>query len=62
MTFKERLLSQLPDMHLHPLSLVIQPKVNSMAMCVLQATIALKGVQCQAPVLQVENQYLKMTL
>lgn len=58
MTSNKGLLSQLQEIpHLHPHILLIQPRVRSTVMCVLQATTVLKGVQSQAPVLQVENQH-----
>lgn len=56
-------MSQLQEIpHLHPHFLAIQPRVSSMVMCVLQATIVLKGVQSQAPVLQVEQQLIQTEL
>ncbi len=60
MTSNKGLLSQLQEIpHLHPHFLPIQPRVSSVVMCVLQATIVLKGVQSQAHVLQVENQHIQ---
>lgn len=59
MTSNKGLLSQLQEIpHLHPHFLVIQLWVSSMAMCVLQATIVLKGVHSQAHVLQVDYQHI----
>lgn len=59
MTSNKGPLSQLQEIpHLHPHILAIQPWVSSMVMCVLSATIVLKGVQSPAPVLQVENQHI----
>ena len=55
MTSNKGSLSQLQEiLHFQPPLLVIQPRVVSMVMCVLQATIVLKGVQSQSLVLQVE--------
>lgn len=59
MTSNKGLLSQLQEIpNPHPHFLVIQPWVSSMVMCVLEATIVLKGVHSQAHVHQVEYRHI----
>lgn len=62
-TSNESLLSQLQEVpHLHPHFLASHLWVSSMVMFVLQVTTVLKGVQSQAPVLQVENIHIQTKL